>query len=1115
MFPFWELAVAPVLDASECKRVVEIGALRGENTVQMLDRLGPDTELHVIDPVPDFDPGEHERRFPGRYVFHGDLSLNVLPDLPPMDAALLDGDHNWYTVYHELRALTKVARDNGAPLPVMILHDVLWPYGRRDLYYGPNTIPEEYRHPHAQRGMSPNKKKLLNAGGMNAQLDNAVEEGGPRNGVMTGLEDWMAEHDRPLRRVVLPIYFGLAIVVEEERLARQPALAAVLDHLESAEGRLGLLELSEDIRLNAAVFQQSVFAMRERQVDQGAQRYLNLLKGALLDEHYLENELRIQQLLRHLEEGSRPSSIQMADPLRLLRRDAEVLAALRQAGRLRDESDNLVSYFPWTAMGRVRIDHLQTALDQVRTQNVPGDLVECGTGRGGGAIFLRGYLEAHFMANRQVWVADAFRGSPRSDSGVPANDDRELPVPGGGTGFPLLLADLNMVRDGFARFDLLDDRVRFVQGDLVDTLPDAPIEQIALLRIGDGLGDSVGDVLDELYDKLAIGGLVVVDDYADDACRQAVDEFRARRGVHEDLERVDWAAAWWRKQAEPVAPEGSDAHRAGRPTGEQLERSSRAVGAPLLAPAAVGGIDLSMVVVFYNMRREADRTLHSLSRAYQEGIEGLDYEVIVVDNGSDPDQRLTEEHVRSFGPQFRFIDMGDDAPSSPVFALNRGLAASSGAVVGIMIDGAHVLTPGVLQWGMAGIDLYEPAVVTTQQWYLGPGQQPDMIADGYDQDTEDELLERIYWPTNGYRLFEIGHFIGGRDWFDGVWESNCLFVPRKLLEQVGTFDESFVVGGGGFANLELYERLGSTPGVTEVSILGEGSFHQLHGGTTTNVEDAQERRDRISAYFRQFADMRGRGFRGPNKKIHYVGTMFTEACRTRSRRTTASQFFKKWDPDDPDGRPKTPEPIPEDLKAAFTEAYWRNQGWRKTSWMGVRLNKSPGDLLMYQELVNEIRPDWIIVERTDNGGQAQYMATLCELVGHGQVLAIDDREQTDLPIHERLTYRTMPTHGDETKAEVDAILGPDARALVLLGGGGSANRLIREFDTVHHHVPVGSYVVVENTIVGGHPVWPSFGPGPSEAVKDIISNHHDWVSDPLRERFGLSFNPDGYLKRVR
>ncbi|MBV9951368.1 MAG: class I SAM-dependent methyltransferase, partial [Acidimicrobiia bacterium] len=237
MFPFWEVAIAPVLEAAGARRIVEIGALRGENTEQLLERLGADTVLHVIDPVPDFDPAEHEQRFAGQYVFHRDLSVHVLPGLEPMDAALIDGDHNWYTVYHELSMLRDVARKAGAPLPVMLMHDVLWPYGRRDLYYAPDTIPEEFRQPHRKAGMRPDRKKLLPKWGVNPDMHNAEVEGGPRNGVMTALDDWMAEHDRPLRRVVLPLYYGLAIIVEEERLQRQPQLAAVLDHLESREGR--------------------------------------------------------------------------------------------------------------------------------------------------------------------------------------------------------------------------------------------------------------------------------------------------------------------------------------------------------------------------------------------------------------------------------------------------------------------------------------------------------------------------------------------------------------------------------------------------------------------------------------------------------------------------------------------------------------------------------------------------------------------------------------------------------------------------------------------------------------------------------------------------------------
>ena len=143
MFPFWEKVVAPVLEAADVKLLVEIGALRGENTRQILDTVGPAAQLHVIDPVPDFDPDEHAVQFGGQYIFHRDLSVNVLGDLPVMDAALIDGDHNWFTVYHECRLLAEVSASAGALLPVMVFHDVCWPYGRRDLYYNPDDIPAE------------------------------------------------------------------------------------------------------------------------------------------------------------------------------------------------------------------------------------------------------------------------------------------------------------------------------------------------------------------------------------------------------------------------------------------------------------------------------------------------------------------------------------------------------------------------------------------------------------------------------------------------------------------------------------------------------------------------------------------------------------------------------------------------------------------------------------------------------------------------------------------------------------------------------------------------------------------------------------------------------------
>ncbi|NLD77098.1 MAG: hypothetical protein GX643_10570 [Acidimicrobiales bacterium] len=348
MFPFWEKVVAPMLEVAEVERIVEIGALRGENTRQILDTVGPKAELHVIDPVPDFDPEEHAKEFGGQYIFHRALSVDVLGDLEPMDAALIDGDHNWYTVYNECRLLAEVSTNAGAQLPLMIFHDVCWPYGRRDLYYNPDSIPAEFRQEWAEKGMIPGESELVPSGGLNPTMANAVTEGGPRNGVMTGVDDFVAEYPKPLRVIVLPIYFGLAIVVEEERLERQPELAKFLDHLDSNEGKDMLLELAESMRLTAMLFQHRIYFQNEAQKDSLARRYVDQIKRGLA-----------KDLFR---------------------------------GEFID------------AMGR--FNQITDGLDAIRHDNVRGRFVSVG-GEGAGGVVIRGYLDAHDIRGRDVVVVGA------------------------------------------------------------------------------------------------------------------------------------------------------------------------------------------------------------------------------------------------------------------------------------------------------------------------------------------------------------------------------------------------------------------------------------------------------------------------------------------------------------------------------------------------------------------------------------------------------------------------------------------------------------------------------------------------------------------------------------
>ncbi len=1104
MYPFWERVVWPILQTTRASRIVEIGALRGETTALMLERLGPDTELHVIDPVPEFDPAEHEKQFPGRYIFHRDVSHTVLPQLPPVDVALVDGDHNWFTVYHELKMLAETARKADAPLPIIIMHDVLWPYGRRDLYYEPERVPEEFRQPYEMKGIRPGTKQVLPAGGMNPEHYNAVTEGGPRNGVMTALDDFIAEYDRPLRRLVLPVYYGLAIVVEESRLEREPELRALLDSFESAEGKDILVEIAEQTRLQAILFQHNDYYGRRNALTRAADRYLNLLGSALLNELYLDHELRLWYLADCLEQGHQPQNARLGDPVRELQFKWEKLVEERRAGAL-PHAGYAGSSLPYTDMGRARIEHLRRSLDSVRADKLAGDFVDCGTGRGGAAIFMRGYLEAHEIEGRNVWIADRFR----------VDESPTEPA--------FAWADLNTVRDGFARFDLLDDRVRFLQGPPGDTLDDAPIKQIALLRIGPGDAEDLTSIFDALYHRVVIGGVVIVDDYETPERVRAVDEFRARRNVAAPIEPVDRSSISWRKTA-PAPASAPAADTEPRPgaivaDGKQPARRGlfrRRNRAPIAAPAPSPSKDLSVIVVIYNMKREAERTLHALSRTYQQGIDDLDYEVIVVENGSRPDQKLGDEFVRRFGSEFRYLDLDEEATPTPVDALNRGLAIACGKTIAFMIDGAHVLTPGVLRFGMAGLSTYEPAIVVTQQWYVGPGQQPDAMNSGYDQAAEDELFGVIQWPLDGYRLFDIGHFIGDRDWFDGLWESNCIFVPRALLEQYGAFDESFSMPGGGFANLELYERLGGTPGLNVVTILGEGSFHQVHGGTTTNRADPDERRSTITGYADHFAELRGRPFRGAGKRLHYVGTMFPEAARTRGRRMNASAFLKGPILTGPDGQPTTPTPMPDELKTQFVDSFWHSMAWRQTTWLGRRVAKAPTDLFVYQEIIERVRPDWIIETGTANGGRALFLASICDLLDHGRVISIDAQVAEPPPEHPRITYLVGAPQSDDMLRQVRELVGESPRALVVLGSQPGTNmRMEKEFEAYSPLVPVDSYVIIEYTILNGHPVWPGFGPGPSEAVKRILGTHSNFASDSTLEKYALTFNPGGFLKRIR
>ena len=196
-----------------------------------------------------------------------------------------------------------------------------------------------------------------------------------------------------------------------------------------------------------------------------------------------------------------------------------------------------------TMIGQKRLDNLQQCVEAVIRDAVPGDLIETGVWRGGACILMRGILAAHGVKDRRVFVADSFEGLPKPDEkSHPADkgDDHHT--------HSILAVSQEQVEENFRRYGLLDEQVIFLKGWFKDTLPTAPIDRIAVMRLDGDMYGSTIDALTSLYPKLSPGGFCIIDDYAIPGCRQAVTDYRAEHGITEEMQTIDWTGRYWRKK---------------------------------------------------------------------------------------------------------------------------------------------------------------------------------------------------------------------------------------------------------------------------------------------------------------------------------------------------------------------------------------------------------------------------------------------------------------------------------------------------------------------------------------------------------------------------------------
>ena len=192
-----------------------------------------------------------------------------------------------------------------------------------------------------------------------------------------------------------------------------------------------------------------------------------------------------------------------------------------------------------------------------------------------------------------------------------------------------------------------------------------------------------------------------------------------------------------------------------------------------------------------------------------------------------------------------------------------------------------------------------------------------------------------------------------------------------------------------------------------------------------------------------------------------------------------------------------------------------NMTWRNTYFMGQPILKCPLDLWLYQEIVHVLRPAVIVETGTAFGGSALYLASICDLVGTGRVVTVDVTDRPGRPVHPRITYLTGSSVDPEIVARIRTGIGSASPVMVLLDSDHGRDHVLAELEAYAPLITKGSYLVVEDTNLNGNPVEPDYGPGPMEATEAFLADHPEFAHDAAMDKFLLSFNPRGYLKRIR
>jgi glycosyltransferase involved in cell wall biosynthesis len=283
---------------------------------------------------------------------------------------------------------------------------------------------------------------------------------------------------------------------------------------------------------------------------------------------------------------------------------------------------------------------------------------------------------------------------------------------------------------------------------------------------------------------------------------------------------------------------------------------------------------ISFLVVIWRMSRQAENTLLSLSSQFQRNVSSKDYEIIAVENPSD--DILGEDRALAAADNVRYF-LRDEPSQSPVSSLNFAYEMSKGPLVCLIVDGARMVTPRLVEHALYAQRLMDHPLIAVPSYHLGTAEQHKNVSSGYDEKTEAALLERIDWKQNGYDLFSIACLSGANEkgFLCPMLECSCLFCTRESFERIGRADERFDLPGGGSLNIHLYAKLAALRESKLIVLAGEGSFHQFHGGVTTT--EIAEREAVLQTHREQLRAINGGKFEGVHREPMVLGVIPTQA----------------------------------------------------------------------------------------------------------------------------------------------------------------------------------------------------------------------------------------------